>query len=629
VSAVPGSSPEIAALWDAAYGAHPLAHIVYDTHSLRLLAANTAALARYGYSLEALLQLTRSELMMPGEAEALRQFLAGLPASALAEPQRVWRERQRGGHELLSDVRGMPVRWHGRPARLSVVMDAAPRARAQADAGRSRDLLQVAGRMAQLGGWYLDRANASVRLDDTVCLLHERPPGSVLTLEAAVAHYPGEAAGQIADAVRACLASGTPFDLELPFVGTRGTERWVRTAGEAARDAGGAIVAVQGAQQDVTGRKRAELALRESRRQLKDLLAAVPDLWIVVDAQGRYAEVSDPQHPSLSAPWGDKLGRPISVGVPEALAQQTRSLIARAHAAARTGSGGSSAPVSHTYELPMADGGSHVFEARYMPLPDGATLSLIRDMTQVRELASARQAQAVAEEAGRRQAAFMSRVSHELRTPLNAILGFGELLRGELARVPGNPGVYLGHVLRAGRHMLALVDDLLELQRIEQGPLQPVLADIDLDDLLAGSLQMLVPLANEAGVTLAPLMPGGLQVRSEARGLRQIVLNLGSNAIKYGGHGCTVAVAAAPDADHAVITVADNGAGMAPEQLQRLFQPFERLGQERRGIVGSGLGLVISRQLAQALGATLELASAPGRGTTATLRVPRITPTPP
>jgi PAS domain S-box-containing protein len=288
------------------------------------------------------------------------------------------------------------------------VLDAAPRVRLLADAGRSRDLLQVAGRMAQLGGWYLDMATRTVHLNDLVCALHELPPGAVLSFEASAAHYPGEAFERIRTVVRECLVNGTAFDLELPFVGANGTQRWVRTAGEPARDEGGTIVGVQGAQQDITERKQAELALQQSRRQLKDLLAAVPDLWIVVDAQGRYAGVSDEHHPSLSAPWGQKLGRPISDGVPEALAQHTRALIAQAH----RGEG----PASHTYELPMADGTVRAFEARYMPLPDGATLSLIRDMTQARELADARQARAVAEEAGRRQAAFMSRVSHELRT---------------------------------------------------------------------------------------------------------------------------------------------------------------------------------------------------------------------
>jgi signal transduction histidine kinase len=507
----------------------------------------------------------------------------------------------------------MAVLWQGRPARLAAVLDAGPRERLQLDAGRSRDMLQVAGRMAQLGGWYLDLPSRAVHLSDMVCDLHERPPGTVLTLDDAAAHYDGAAADQIRRLVRACLEHGTAFDLELPFTGLRGARRWVRTAGEAVRHANGRVVGVQGAQQDITARKQSELALHESRRQLRDLLAAVPDLWIVVDAQHRYQAVSNPHHASLTEPWAHKLGRPIAEGVPEPLVLQTRGLIAQAHAGQ---------PASHTYELPMADGSTHVFEARYMPLPEGATLSLIRDMTQLRDLAEARQARAVAEEAGRRQAAFMSRVSHELRTPLNAIIGFSELLRREVKPDAVQAGIYLGHVLKAGRHMLALVDDLLELQRIEQGSQQPVLGPVALDDVLLASLQMLEPLAASAGVVLQAAPATALVLHAELRSAQQILLNLGSNAIKYGGSGGVVRISVEREGARAVVRVSDSGAGIAPEQVLRLFQPFERLGQERRGVAGTGLGLVISRQLAQAMGGALELASTPGQGTTVTLYLP-------
>jgi signal transduction histidine kinase len=249
------------------------------------------------------------------------------------------------------------------------------------------------------------------------------------------------------------------------------------------------------------------------------------------------------------------------------------------------------------------------------------------DVTQVRELEAARQARAVAEEAGRRQQAFMSRMSHELRTPLNAILGFGELLlQGPVAAAQLQ--AYLGHIVDAGRHMLALVDDLLELQRIEQGRLELRPAPVDVVALLDGCLQMLAPLAARHACALQRQGDAAVVLTTDERALRQIVLNLGSNALKYGGRGGVVAlhVQATPDGG-LTLHVSDRGPGLTPEQLERLFQPFERLGQERAGIAGSGLGLVITRQLAQALGGTLVLRSTPGQGTVAELRLPpRCTP---
>jgi signal transduction histidine kinase len=243
------------------------------------------------------------------------------------------------------------------------------------------------------------------------------------------------------------------------------------------------------------------------------------------------------------------------------------------------------------------------------------------DVTPARELQREREARAVAEESGRRQRAFLSRVSHELRTPLNAILGFGELLRAELAQVP-HQAAYLGHVVKAGRHMLALVDDLLELQRLEQGRLEPHWARLPVRPQLEAVAQMLLPLARTAGLALTVDADPALAIDSDERGLRQILLNLGSNAIKYGRSGGHVELACRAVGERLVLSVRDDGPGITEAQQQRLFQPFERLGQDAGAVTGSGLGLVISRQLTETLGGTLEITSAPGVGTTATLTLP-------
>jgi signal transduction histidine kinase len=266
-------------------------------------------------------------------------------------------------------------------------------------------------------------------------------------------------------------------------------------------------------------------------------------------------------------------------------------------------------------------------QARPMAVRGGQVIShvgAIVDVTPARELQQAREARAVAEEAGKRQNLFLSRVSHELRTPLNAILGFGELLREDLAADP-RAATYLGHMVQAGRHMLALVDDLLELQRIEQGRFQPTLVELSAAGLLESCVQMLSPLAQPGGIVLATQADTTLTLAGDERGLRQVLLNLGSNAIKYGRTGGHVTLACTLDDDGRLLrfTVSDDGPGMSEQQLQRLFRPFERLGQETTSVGGTGLGLLISRQLAEALGGSLDIASRPGAGTVATLVVPR------
>jgi PAS domain S-box-containing protein len=724
----------VALSWGPLLEAHPLAHFVYDPVSLQLLAANDAALARYGCTREQFTRLNRVDLLLPEEAPALRAFLAALPASAMAPQQRVWRERTLDGRVLHADIRGMPVLFEGRPARLAAVVDAGSRARLEADAAGARDLLVTAGRMAHVGGWSLDLRARTVRWSDVVCALHEVPLGTECGLELALAFYPGRARPALAAAVRACASAGTPFDLELPFVGARGTPRWVRVAGAAARDEAGAIVAVEGAQQDITRRKQDELALAESRSRLAALLGAIPDLWIVIDAEERYAEVSDPAHPGLSTAWADKLGRRVADCMDAASYATVHALIEAAHASGR--------PQSYTYEQRTGAGELRSFEGRVVALSGGRSFKLIRDITEVtelerrframadaapvgiymtdaqgnctytnppwqqlyglayetslgrawlavlhpgdrarvfaglataasqplemefrlcprdlpertvvarcspiydadrrvtayvgtvvdvtqaRELEAARRAQAVAEEAGRRQADFMSRVSHELRTPLNAILGFGQLLEQAVSTDVERSRSHARHVVQAGRHMLALVDDLLQLQRLAQGAFELQRRPLDLVALLASCVEMMRPGAEAAGVELQVDTPPSLQVDSDERCLRQMLLNLASNALKYGRQGPgphRVSFAVRVEGARAMVTVTDRGPGMTATQLQRLFRPFERLGQEAGHLPGSGLGLVITRQIAQALGAEVALESAPGRGTVATLRLP-------
>jgi PAS domain S-box-containing protein len=711
---------------------HPLAHWLFDAETLRLQWCNEAALQRYGWTRAQFLHLSRDDLLAPDELPRAHAFMAALPASLQQQP--VWRERTQDGRELTADWRGVTVQWQGRPARLVTVIDAGLREQLAREQQRSRELEQVAGRMAHIGGWSVDLASGVTTWSDEICALHEVPPGTRGAVADGLRYYPGEAAQQIEAALQRCIGQGEPMDLEVPFVGARGTHRWVRVVGEAVRDEAGRVVGVQGAQQDITAARLDTQALADSREQLAALLAAIPDLWMVYDAEFRYLQVSDPAHPGLSAPWSDKLGKRIHETVDAELADTLVRLGRDAH---RTG-----LPQRHHYEIEVAGGARRWFESRYVPMSEGRTLAVIRDVTDTheaerrfsdlaeaapigifvadaqgrvsytnpawralmslsaaealglgwassvhaddlpavadgwrryadgaavfemefrigasteaaertvwaqarpmprggaaagvlhvgcvvdvtpaRELQREREARAVVEESGRRQRAFLSRVSHELRTPLNAILGFGELLRAELAQVPLQ-AAYLGHVVQAGRHMLALVDDLLELQRLEQGRLKPQWTRLPVQAQLEAVAQMLLPLARTAGRVLRVDADPALDLDSDERGLRQILLNLGSNAIKYGRSGGQVELACRAVGERQVLTVRDDGPGMTEAQLQRLFQPFDRLGQDGGAITGSGLGLVISRQLAETLGGTLEITSAPGVGTTATLVLP-------
>jgi signal transduction histidine kinase/DNA-binding NarL/FixJ family response regulator len=233
-----------------------------------------------------------------------------------------------------------------------------------------------------------------------------------------------------------------------------------------------------------------------------------------------------------------------------------------------------------------------------------------------------RMAQLEAERLNLAKSGFLSRVSHELRTPLNAILGFGQLLERDL--VEQGERETLNQMLGAGRHLLAIVDDLLDLSRIESGELRLSLEPVQVSDVLAETKGLIGPAANSAavGVRQRPVNVS-LYVRADRQRLIQVLLNLVSNAVKYNRRGGNVVISASrTDAGMVRMEVSDTGNGIAQDAIPRLFTPFERLDAASRGIEGTGLGLALARGLVEAMGGELVLSSEEGVGTTVAFELP-------
>ncbi len=215
--------------------------------------------------------------------------------------------------------------------------------------------------------------------------------------------------------------------------------------------------------------------------------------------------------------------------------------------------------------------------------------------------------------ASRAKTEFIGHLNHEMRTPMNAILGFGQLLQLELD-ADSRAGRQAQHIVEAGRHLLELIDESLDLMRLESGASNIELADIDLVPVVSAVGQLIVPMAHARRIELQTRLPQTLCVRADARRARQVLLNLASNALKYSPEGSRVGLSAGFDGEHPWVAVADNGPGLTRQQIERLFKPFERLGQERGAVPGSGLGLALSSRLIEAMGGRIEVASTPGRG---------------
>jgi signal transduction histidine kinase/CheY-like chemotaxis protein len=219
---------------------------------------------------------------------------------------------------------------------------------------------------------------------------------------------------------------------------------------------------------------------------------------------------------------------------------------------------------------------------------------------------------------------FLSRMSHELRTPLAAVLGFSELLG--IADLGEQHHEWVGQIHRAGKHLLDLVDEVLDLSRIESGNLGISVEPVPLTPLLEDVLELMQPLADSRGVAIdRSEVPAGYGYASaDTQRLKQVVINLASNAIKYNRAGGEVHIGVDPTGPERLrINVKDTGTGLDRESLGRLFVPFERLGAAATGIEGTGLGLSLSRRLVEAMGGTIAVASEVGVGTTFSVELSR------
>jgi signal transduction histidine kinase/CheY-like chemotaxis protein len=253
---------------------------------------------------------------------------------------------------------------------------------------------------------------------------------------------------------------------------------------------------------------------------------------------------------------------------------------------------------------------------------------LARSLTRAEELLARRTTELIsardeAVTATQAKNAFLSSTSHELRTPLNAVLGFAQLL--QLSDLDREDQDGVEHILGAGHHLLALINELIDIARIESGGFSLSVEPVAVQPVGEESAQLMAPLATDRSVTISQsCLPPGLAVKADRQRLRQILVNLLSNAIKYNRVGGTIAItcqAAGPD--QASLTVADTGPGIPAADLDRIFDPFERLGAEETAIEGTGIGLPLARAFAEAMHGSLTAASIPGEGTTFTITLPR------
>ncbi len=376
---------------------------------------------------------------------------------------------------------------------------------------------------------------------------------------------------------------------------------------------------------DITAEEQALQVLQKSEAEKRRLLDAFPGYISSLDGQMRYRYVNERTAALFGRPAQALVGR----SVVEVLGAERAGVNAAEVARVRTGE-----MVRIERHYPAAAGRDaidlEVTQVQGGTLPDGTEVfyAFGADITArkhaERALAAARDE---AERANRAKSQFLSHMSHELRTPMNAIDGFAQLLEHDTApRLAEHQSGYVREIRRGARHLLGLINEVLDLGRIESGQLVVDVTPVPLGELMSECAALMQPLALQHQLTLhdPAADPGELAVLADPTRLKQVLLNLLGNAIKYNRPGGDVQVLCRVEGQSVVISVRDSGIGITESQRARLFQAFDRLGAERSAVEGTGIGLALTLRLVQAMNGRIEVHSTPGVGSTFSVHLQRV-----
>jgi PAS domain S-box-containing protein len=411
------------------------------------------------------------------------------------------------------------------------------------------------------------------------------------------------------------------IEQEYRFRSKDGRYRWFFNLLRIEYDAETTPIAVLGYALDIADRKAAEAEVERAHNFLDSVVENLPVMVFVKDAADlRFIRLNRAGEQLLAINRSELIGRTSGEVFPpqlaEAFEKTDRQVLAGRDVVdipeeiiATPGRG---PRVLHTRKIPIHSGGV----ARYL-------LGIAEDITERKTAEEqARLSKLEAERASRAKSEFLSRMSHDLRTPLNAVLGFAQLLEMDAANAQQLEAAR--QILNGGRHLLALINEVLDIARIESGRLALSPEPVSVADIAQQVIDLVGPLAVPRHISVVAELGGARPyVRADLQRLNQVLLNLLGNAVKYNRDGGSVRVSVeSRPAGRLAITVADTGPGIPAKMLPVIFEPFERLGAEATSVEGTGLGLTVAKALAEAMDGTLGVRSEVGVGSTFWIDLP-------
>ena len=475
--------------------------------------------------------------------------------------------------------------------------------------------LKLAVELGNIAIWRHDLRTHRVHHNDKgfeVLGIAPRPEGMALEEVRALIHP--DDIPRVAATAAESLTTDRPVDMEARYRSADGSYRYVLTRRVVRRNADGEPIEFVGVALDVTEQVAKTRHAQELARRLE----------VAASAAGLGIWSREPGHDrgEWNAQMFEMIGRPQSLGVPmraewlnEVVHPDDRERMRTAHAELRATQ---DVTVEHEYRIVRPDGEVRwlVSRARHEKREVGSVqFGIAIDVTE-------RQEKLVAQRESQAKSEFLARMSHELRTPLNAVLGFAQLLRLEPGLAGSASQEKVRHILSAGEHLLSLINDVLDLSSLESGEVRLDLRPVRLAEVLQEALALVEPAAREAGLSIDVDQTAAV-VRADRIRTRQVVINLLSNAVKYNSSRGHIHVSVSDGAHAVVLTVADTGRGMTRQQMAHLFEPFNRLGVEREGIEGAGVGLSVVKALVERMGGSVRVQSTPGVGSRFEIHLPR------
>jgi PAS domain S-box-containing protein len=530
--------------------------------------------------------------------------------------------------KIIRDAEGKPEYMSGTVVDISNIKDAENALR------ESETNLNNAQRIAHMGSWELNLETGTSKWSENYYAILEIDPST--TPDAGIFYQMVHPDDKAIFAIKQeeLIKTKEPISFEMRLMMPNQRIKWIQNnvVGVFKEDK---LVALKGVNIDITEKKLQQDQIRVQNERLSAIIEAMPDLIFISDREGNYLEFIRSGHKTDKHRYADMVGKNIS----EVYSPETaRRHIQKIQQCLDTGE-------RITYEYEWLDTDETIFyEGTIVRLDKNRVLRFIRDISdrkkieqQLKELNSGLEkrihertrelersniellyARVEADEANKSKSEFLSRMSHELRTPMNSILGFAQLL--EMGELTDAQTKSVHHILRSGKHLLDLINEVLDISRIEAGKVSISVEAVSAREIIDDCMDTIQPLAKSRNIQVHADIADHIFIRADKQRLKQVMINIITNAIKYNRENGEVwiktTVIPSLQGTRIRLMVRDSGLGISETNLSKVFMPFERIGAEHHAIEGTGLGLAVVKQLTELMGGTVGVESVEGQGTT-------------